>query len=223
MALITLTGDSDGDLHTAAMHNSKFGAIASVINGNIGIDNLAVPNAAGFFTFNLTGYVATFPWDTTAIAAGTTGVAVMGYQEFYGVSSATSATIAGSIYGAGNGVSNILKSSWIKVPTAITITHVQFAYRQLAGSYTASENFTVALQRSSGANATDSFVNVASFTEDFRGTATELTIQTPAVGNAGVGAGYFMRICFTNPASYTPDLAPPSMTCTVRYKHNLVA
>ena len=47
MALITLTGDSDGDLHTADLHNSKFGAIASVLNGNVDLDNLAKPNSVG--------------------------------------------------------------------------------------------------------------------------------------------------------------------------------
>ena len=41
MGLITLTGDSDGDLHTAALHNAKFGAIASVLNGNVDHANLA--------------------------------------------------------------------------------------------------------------------------------------------------------------------------------------
>ena len=35
MAYITIPGDSDGDLHDAAMHNSKFGAIASVLNATL--------------------------------------------------------------------------------------------------------------------------------------------------------------------------------------------
>ena len=36
---------ANGDLHNAEMHNAKFGAIASVINGNIDSDNLAAPQS----------------------------------------------------------------------------------------------------------------------------------------------------------------------------------
>lgn len=223
MALITLTGDSDGDLHTADLHNSKFGAIASVLNGNVDLDNLAKPNSVGHFNFNLIGYTGSFPWDLIAISGGATSVAVSGYNEFYGVSAADSGTIAGSIYSASNSATNVLKSSWIRVPSSVTITNVDFTYRQLGGSYTASENFTVAFQRSSSASATSSYVDIASFTEDFRGTTTELTVQSPTVSNVSVGAGYFIRICFTNPSSYTPDLSPPSVSCTVTYKASHIA
>ena len=45
MGYINLTGDSDGDLHTAALHNAKFGAVASVLNGNIDRDNLYAPQS----------------------------------------------------------------------------------------------------------------------------------------------------------------------------------
>ena len=146
-------------------------------------------------------------------------VAVTGYNEFYAVSASDSGTVAGSIYSASNSANNVLKSSWIRVPTSITITNVDFAYRELAGSYTASENFTIALQKSSSSSVNGSYTTLASFTEDFRGTSSnQLTIQSPTVSNGGVDAGYFIRICFTNPSSYTPDIAPPSLTCTVTYK-----
>ncbi len=57
MGYITLTGDSDGDLHTAALHNEKFGAIASVLNGNVDHDNLKYPKA--MFTWEFGTHKAT--------------------------------------------------------------------------------------------------------------------------------------------------------------------
>ena len=55
MGYINLTGDSNGDLHDAEMHNAKFGAIASVLNGNIDSDNLAAPQSVFTWSFG-TGF-----------------------------------------------------------------------------------------------------------------------------------------------------------------------
>ena len=55
MAYITITGDSDGDLHDAEMHNSKFGAIASVLNGNIDLENLTNPKSSQILLFTING------------------------------------------------------------------------------------------------------------------------------------------------------------------------
>jgi hypothetical protein len=45
MAKVFIQPDSDGDLHTAAMHNNKFQVILNEINGNLDEKNLKYPNS----------------------------------------------------------------------------------------------------------------------------------------------------------------------------------
>ena len=45
MAIINITSDSDGTLHSAALHNDKFAVVQNVINGNIEHANLKYPNS----------------------------------------------------------------------------------------------------------------------------------------------------------------------------------
>jgi len=44
MAIINIGSDSDGTLHSAALHNDKFAVVQNVINGNIEHANLKYPN-----------------------------------------------------------------------------------------------------------------------------------------------------------------------------------
>ena len=86
MGFITLTGDSDGDLHTAALHNNKFGAIASVLNGNVDRDNLAAPQSILNWSFG-TGFgyaiTGTDQVDTNVlqIASETGSISVAGWAN----------------------------------------------------------------------------------------------------------------------------------------------
>tara|TARA_R110001599_G_scaffold11848_3_gene55855 strand:+ start:2030 stop:2710 length:681 start_codon:yes stop_codon:yes gene_type:complete len=45
MAKVFIQPDSDGDLHTAAMHNNKFQVVLNEINGNLDEKNLKYPNS----------------------------------------------------------------------------------------------------------------------------------------------------------------------------------
>ena len=58
MGYITISGDSDGDLHSADLHNKKFGAIASVINGNIDLVNLVNPSSEFLITASAITHVS---------------------------------------------------------------------------------------------------------------------------------------------------------------------
>ena len=116
MALITsVLPDVDGDLHTAAMHNSKFQTILNELNGNIDLDNLKYPKS--FMTLSCRAGAA---YDT---ADGGTAANrnPFGYIQ---IGSETNSTIADSpnIFHTGNDRIHLLTNSFHQVPSGSSYT-----------------------------------------------------------------------------------------------------
>jgi len=202
MALITLTGDSDGDLHTAALHNSKFGAIASVLNGNVDLDNLSKPKSTGILRFGLNGYRnATIDAD----------------QEFYQLASATAGTINGLGWLNSGSGDSVLVKSWIRIPTAITLVSAVIIY-PTATVNASGENFNVYLQKSSSTTITDAYTTMGTFTDDFYASI-GINQSTISLSPSTVGANYYMRVVVENPASFAGTAKPPiGFQIIVHYK-----
>ena len=117
MALITsVLPDVDGDLHTAAMHNSKFQTILNELNGNIDLDNLKYPKS----------------FMTLSCRAGTSNDIVDGgtpaNQNPYGYinigTTATVSTIADApgVFRTGNNEVHVLTNSFHQVPSGSSYT-----------------------------------------------------------------------------------------------------
>ena len=195
MGYINITGDSDGDLHTAALHNAKFGAVASVLNGNIDHDNLKYPNSVSTMSFSAnqtaTGWFC--PQDTSGSASSS--ASVLGYQVQSIVSLAT------------NGYTNVMKESLIRVPSAMTLTSVKFLYLPRHVNYAASDECDLYLQRSGSLSS--AFTNIASL-ENVSFYNSDLLVMreyTLAISSAAIDAGQYIRFAIRNDASNGED--PP--------------
>jgi hypothetical protein len=206
MALITLTGDSDGDLHTADLHNSKFGAIASVLNGNVDLDNLAKPKSTGIIRFNLNGY-----HDSNTD----------GHNEFYQLTSATAGNINGLGFLASTNADNVIKSTWFKCPIALSLQNCKVIYSTSAYG-NSGQNFNVYVQVSSSTTITDSYTTIGTFTNDFNGSVS-INEETVSLSSTAVGANYYMRVVVENPSTFTLGEPPPGFEITLQYKTDHVA
>mgnify|MGYP003649247481 CR=1 FL=1 len=203
MALITLVGDSDGDLHTAALHNSKFGAIASVLNGNVDHANLAFPYTSGSYNFVCDG--TTLP------------------VQFYDIGTTdTTGTIAGLTASLTAGDCNVLKGSWIKVPSAIIVTSVTLIAQENT-SLQPGENYSIKLQKAS--SLTGSYgTTIASANYDFNGSLTSGPVeQALSVSSPSVDQNEYIRLMLENPSSFTNPQVPNSFSVLVTYKTLTVA
>ena len=205
MAYINITGDSDGDLHTAAMHNSKFGAIASVLNGNVDHDNLTYPRS--LLTWNAwcgKGYTV-----DSASHTGTSwnGVALLSYTDkTIGTLSATTnqPLTTASAY-------NVLLNSYTKAPVALE--HVATSVICIDNdNFTTSADMELIFQTSSslaGGAGTYSDIATATFDPD---TATGYTPTEIAMSYSSntIAANSFFRIIYRNPTSgaLAGDLMP---------------
>tara|TARA_R110000751_G_scaffold94095_1_gene183624 strand:- start:2426 stop:3034 length:609 start_codon:yes stop_codon:yes gene_type:complete len=202
MALITLVGDSDGDLHTAALHNSKFGAIASVLNGNVDHANLAFPYTGGSYNFGCDG--TTLP------------------VQFYVIGAETSGTIVASSAVATAGIANVLKASWIKVPSAITISRVVLIAEENTSPLTSGENYSIKLQKAS--SLTGTYSTVASVDYDFYGAPTSGPVETAlTVSSPAIDQNNYIRLMLKNPDPFTSSQVPNSFSVLVTYKTLTVA
>lgn len=203
MGYINLTGDSDGDLHTAAMHNAKFGAIASVLNGNIDADNLANPYSRTSFHFHCTGVQAAIT------------------NEFYGLSSMTIGTISSANGSSTAGSVNCLKASWIKVPFSMVITDVVLIAQENA-SLTPGEDYTIELQKSASLNGT--YASIANVDYDFSGALASSPVeQSLAITTTTVTANEYIRLVLQNPNPFTTPQYPNAFSVMVYGKTNHVA
>tara|TARA_R110000822_G_scaffold48131_2_gene127115 strand:+ start:2844 stop:3476 length:633 start_codon:yes stop_codon:yes gene_type:complete len=210
MAYINITGDSDGDLHTASLHNTKFGAIASVLNGNVDHDNLKYPRSVSTMNFSAnqtaTGWFV--PQDSSA--GTTTQAAVLGYQ-IYGVVSLSS-----------NNVTNVMKSSLIRMPSAATLTSVKFLYLPRSTGYAAGDECDLYLQRST--SLTSDFENIASLENVSFYNASNVIMReyTLAISGAAIAAGQYIRFAIrTDPLN--GELPPYISSLTLNFATATVA
>lgn len=206
MALITLVGDSDGDLHTAALHNAKFGAIASVLNGNVDHANLSHPYSVGNFNFVCDG---------PSIAT-----------QFYDIGTTdTTGTIAANSASNTAGDCNVLKGSWIKVPQAITVTSAILICQEInsGGTLVSGENYSIKLQKASTLTGSYS-TTIASANYDFFGPLTSGPVETAlSVSSPAVDQNQYIRLMLENPSTFTNPQHPNSFSVLITYKTYTVA
>jgi hypothetical protein len=213
MGFITLTGDSDGDLHTAALHNNKFGAIASVLNGNVDHNNLKYPFSVGAFNFVSTG-------PNTYEESGGGAASSFKNMEWYDMgTSATSATIVANEATAAATRSNVLKASWVKIPKTIQIESVRVIANRAA--LVSGENYTFNVQ--SASSLTGTYSTNATGTFDFVGAISTPVETTLTVNTPGISANSYMRFLLTNPSTFTAPGLPPSFSVYIEYKVYTVA
>lgn len=203
MAYITITGDSDGDLHTADMHNSKFGAIASVINGNIDLENLTNPNSRGHITFS----------NSNQNLAAT-------YLE---LATSTSPNPNASVGDKAAGKFNLLINSIFKAPFPLTITSVNFCILSTS-SYVNGENFVLSLQASNGTDpSTATYNTVGVINTDFQAGSSSFSDETPSsLANTSVGQGEYIRLVISQPSTFsgsTQFAGPTSVTIGFKTEH----
>jgi hypothetical protein len=197
MAYINITGDSDGDLHTAAMHNSKFGAIASVLNGNVDHDNLTYPRS--IFTWNFT--------TNKSYVVESGGGAGVGYSDIT-LLHATDKTI-GTLDGTQSqpattaGAYNVVLSSYTKAPVALE--HVATSVICIENNdFTTSADMELIFQTSSalaGGSGTYSDIATLTFDPDTAGSALLPTEHAMSYSSNTISANHFFRIIYRNPPS----------------------
>lgn len=202
MAYITITGDSDGDLHNADMHNSKFGAIASVINGNIDLENLTNPKSNGIIRLNYNGF-----YDST----------LHGKNYFYQLTGPTAGNINSMGWLNSAGADNVIKTSWFKIPFSIRITSAKVIYSTSTFG-TSGEDYNIYLQVSSTTTITDSYSTIATFTNDFNG-GISVNEEDLTISDGAVGADKYIRVVVSNPTpTFTSTNPPPGFQLNIHYK-----
>ena len=210
MAYITITGDSDGDLHTAAMHNSKFGAIASVINGNIGPDNLTNPNSELVYTCSAKNML-------TASAAAD-NLLLTGYFTLGGTSNTGAYSNPTPVRTAGYW--NVVSNSVIKVPATMTIkenvTIVIDDLTSAGGDFTSGDNLTFEIQKSNSPNNLTAWTTIGSAaTHDCHNASFQQSIITlSGTANQSITGEHFIRLAVKN--NSTSDAYPPTLVATIR-------
>jgi hypothetical protein len=201
MAYITITGDSDGDLHDAEMHNSKFGAIASVLNGNIDLENLTNPKSSQILLFTINGESGT---DT-------------GKNAFYPLTSETAGDVNGTSWSNASGTHNVLKSSWFKTPVSASLGECRIMYVNSTVP-TSGEDFQVLIQKSSSTTITDSYSTIGTFTNDFYGSI-GIANSAISLSTSTLDSGYYLRVVLKNPSgTFTTGDIPPGIQISLHYK-----
>lgn len=197
MAYITITGDSDGDLHTADLHNKKFGAIASVINGNIDHENLVNPSSEFLITASAT-YDGSGWYRFGTLTVG---------DPVAEVPSAAASNIHAPI------------GSIVRVPFAGTFTdNVTVTVAKSTNHGTgATETFAFELQKSSTVDGT--YSKIGNTINEVCGIAAGVELHVVTItGTSGqsLTAGDYIRLIIQNPSSNPSK--PPSVTLTARIK-----
>ena len=206
MGYVTITGDSDGDLHTAALHNAKFGAIASVLNGNVDHDNLTYPNAPVVLTFTGgPGEVQPNP------LVGGTNIRT---ESWYSPGTISQTAVNLTTQNAANGAFNVLTTSIMKIPYAATIKSVNFLYQANSQhSAAAADNYTVYLQISSSPDGNVFTMNNASHSLNFHAAGYEWRDSNLTIAVPSLAANRYIRILIANPAANA--YYPPRCTVTL--------
>lgn len=202
MAYINITGDSDGDLHDANMHNSKFGAIASVLNGNINRDNLANPDSIVVWRFD-------------AGPGQPHGGATVS-ESWVRLSSSTTAAVTANDHTGANSAVNCLFSSWVKVPQGMTILSMHMNYLATSGPGVAA-TYQGYLQSSD--TLTNPYTTIHCSDSgglDWYNASFLMKEEAFSVDSAFVAAGRYLRFIIINPAANAYE--PPKMTITLTMK-----
>ena len=211
MAYITITGDSDGDLHTAAMHNSKFGAIASVINGNIGPDNLTNPNSELIFVFSAKHVLA------SVVSVGAALSTLSGYSSLGGTN--TGAPTSGDPDTAAARW-NMVTNSVVRVPATMTLKdNVTIVVdNELTAAGFSGLTLTFQLQKSNAANNVTAWTDVGSavtHSPHGGGTYSQTILTLSNTSGQSITQNHYLRLVVKNDASSTTPL-PPTLVATVR-------
>ena len=217
MTYINLTGDSDGDLHTAAMHNAKFGAIASVLNGNIDANNLAAPQS--YLTWTLgTAYTAVV---TSGGGAANTGV---GSADTFLLTTGTDPTVgplSAADYVTAQAANNylLLADSYRKAPA--DLTHVAtnaIVYRYPSGG---SGTFELIFQKASAITGTYENFATGTFNLTASGSVMEPT-EISMSGSYTLSPNDYFRVLYRVPPggypSSTGDLDIPLLKIQLTFK-----
>tara|TARA_R100000655_G_scaffold85881_1_gene125804 strand:- start:114 stop:740 length:627 start_codon:yes stop_codon:yes gene_type:complete len=208
MAYINITGDSDGDLHDASLHNNKFGAIASVLNGNIDRENLANPHSI---------YTMTFEG-----GPGAQPVASVLSETWVTISSSSSPNITANTHSNAGSARQCLMPSWTKINNASTLiaAHLTFVAGSGPGS---SSTPTGVLQKSSAIDGVYSTVASTSGTLQLydASAAQVIDVNALSISSSGISAGEYIRFIWANPAA-NPQY-PPKMTLTLTFKSEHVS
>ena len=193
MAYISIPADSDGDLHDANMHNNKFNTIADKINGNIDHDNLAFPRSD--FIMSFSSNHNTVDW-----------------RE---VSTLTSSLVIGNTGSISVNALNVMQSSWVRIPMAVTVSDAHMVFTKVGAIYTSGNNFNIYLQGATTLLGTYN-INIASQTNvDFDTGATfEIGEQALGLGSATLAANTYIRLLIQSPAAAAN--LPPQIELTVR-------
>ena len=208
MAYINITGDSDGDLHDAAMHNNKFGAIASVLNGNISAENLANPYSVYTMTFGAGPGTLINP-------------ATVQSESWITLTSATSAGISINSHVAVVNANQCLMPSWTRIVRASTLLSAQLVF--IGGNGPGSSSTPNGkLQKS--ATLTGTYSDIASTgTLELYDASAPLVIKESAlsISSNGVNAGEYIRFVWN--CGSTNVQFPPKMTLTLTFKSEHVS
>ena len=210
MAYINITGDADGDLHTAELHNAKFGAIVGVLNGNVDHDNLKFPNSVSTAIFSADRDQNGWCIPQDPAGSTTSAAAVLGYEIVTPTSAST------------NGVTNIMKSSLVRMHYDMTLISVKFIYLPRAVDYVAGDECDLYLQRSGSLSS--AFTNIASLENQtfYNASAVIAREYTLAISSASVDAGQYIRFAIRNDA--TNGALPPYVSNVVlNFTTNTVA
>ena len=204
MGYITISGDTDGDLHTAALHNEKFGTIVSTINGNINHDNLAYPNSDLLITIS-----------GVRPHAG----ANAGWVELASVTAAAPSAVTPH---SANDKINLLIPSVTRIPFSGTLNgDVKLVFLKDSG-FTSGVDLTFYLQRSSvvseGTLGSATWTNISSLTSDcYHGTPFLTDSRFPSTAGQSFTANQYFRVVVQNATSGSPNF-PPDLVVNLRIK-----
>lgn len=194
MGYITIAGDSDGDLHSADLHNKKFGAIASVINGNIDHDNLVYPSSE--FVLSASASNAN---DWVRFSSTTSGVPT----------ATTSSDVAGRLHAP--------MSSIVRIPFAGTLTDNATVVAVATTNFSNGDLVSFYLQKASSANGT--YTTIGSLAANDCHVASGfnfVTITLTGTSGQSFAAGDYIRLLVQNAAANSTH--PPNVTMTLRIK-----
>tara|TARA_R100001594_G_C4052587_1_gene265287 strand:- start:2000 stop:2680 length:681 start_codon:yes stop_codon:yes gene_type:complete len=192
MAKVFIQPDSDGDLHTAAMHNNKFQVILNEINGNLDEKNLKYPNS--IFTLE------------SDAGLSSEGFKVGGYStepQRYPVGWMHIA--GGPVYipGFGKALSTVqvLQNSFYLAERAFKVERVVFGLMK-SSTFVAGQTWTVAVETSSGVTAASTWSTVAQQASIDLNSAGGFfpVMYNIAPSAASIPANNYLRVTLTTPS-----------------------
>lgn len=198
MGYINLTGDSNGDLHDAEMHNAKFGAIASVLNGNVDRDNLSAP--LSYLTWSINNGASE---DEFALTAGATVVTGDVFSNVGAVpQSATDSTAGVMDVASFVAVETadryyLVMDSVRRAPTDMTLSNATGVVFQQNG--TTGNDFNILIQKASTSSGTYTTIGTGTFDAFTSNTNVTPTSFSTTITSPSISQGEFIRVLFQAP------------------------